>query len=356
MGFTAGADFRDNANLSENHPKADVLLTVGPTLSGGVFLPFSGGEELTLTLAATYSHSVTGAQPDSFTAPLNVALVLPIYVAEWNVVLSDSFTYDTDPLDTVYAANRTQAEQYVNTASASATRQLGKFSTTFAAQRADYFFPDDPSLEQTDYLFSFTPAYLFREGYSVFIRNSYGINYLSDPTLRDSTGYSVDVGVNGQITKSLNGTISVGWAHLDLDATKTNGIDHIDGVDAAVSLSYMQPQRPNTTHTLSVFHSPGISLGLENSSITAVTGVNYTLAHRLSRYLTIEPSVGWTHLESVDGTGEIADLVVAGFRLERRFTEKLTGSFAYQYQTRNSNLSDQSYNVNDVSINFNYTF
>jgi len=356
MGFTAGADFRDNANLSENHPKADVLLTVGPTISGGIFLPFSGGEEFTLTLAATYSHSLTGAQPDSFAAPLNATLTLPIYVAEWNVVLSDNFTYDTDPLDTVYAANRTQAEQYVNTASASATRQLGKFSATFAAQRADYFFPSDPTLQQIDYVFSFTPAYFFREGYSVFIRNSYGINDLSDPTLRDSTGYSVDVGLNGQITKSLNGTVSLGWSHVELAATKTNGIQSIDGVDATVSVNYTQPLRPNTTHSLSFFHSPGISLGLENSSITTVTGANYTLAHRLNRYLTLAPSVGWTHLESLNGSREIADLVVVGFRLQRQFTKKLTGTFAYEYQTRSSDLSGQSYDVNEVTVNFNYTF
>ena len=42
-GFTAGADFRDNANTSPNHPKADVLLTLGPTLSGGIYVPFAGG-------------------------------------------------------------------------------------------------------------------------------------------------------------------------------------------------------------------------------------------------------------------------------------------------------------------------
>ena len=356
LGFTAGADFRDNANLSENHPKADVLLTVGPTLSGGVFLPFSGGEEFTLTVAATYSHSVTGVQGDSFGAPLTAALALPIYVAEWNVVLSDTFTYQNDPLDTTFAANRAQVDQYVNTASASATRQLGRFSTTFAAQRMDDIYPSDPSLEQVDYVFSFTPAYFLREGYSVFIRNSYGINELSDPTLRDSTGYSVDLGVNGQITKGLNGTVSLGWSHLDLAATKTNGVQSIDGVDAAVSLSYTHPQRPSTTHTLSFFHSPGISLGLENSSIQETTGLNYTIAHRLNRYMTVAPSIGWTHLKSLSGSSEIADIIVVGVSLQRQITKKLTGSFAYQYQTRNSNLSGQSYDVNEVTVNMNYTF
>src|SRR5580704_11456751 len=103
LGFTAGADFRDNANLSENHPKADCLLTIGPTLSGGVYLPFSGGEEFTLAVAATYSHSLTGVQSDSFGAPLNATLTLPIYIAEWNVVMSDGFMYQNDALASTFA-------------------------------------------------------------------------------------------------------------------------------------------------------------------------------------------------------------------------------------------------------------
>src|SRR5271170_6121061 len=57
-GFTAGADYRDNANTSPNNPKPDLLLTLGPTITGGVFLPFAGGEQFTLTMAATYSYSV----------------------------------------------------------------------------------------------------------------------------------------------------------------------------------------------------------------------------------------------------------------------------------------------------------
>src|ERR1700676_4039912 len=74
LGFTAGADFRDNATLSQNHPKTNVLLSIGPTLSGGIFLPFAGGEEFTLPLAATYSHSLLGVQPDPFGAPLTATL------------------------------------------------------------------------------------------------------------------------------------------------------------------------------------------------------------------------------------------------------------------------------------------
>src|SRR5438105_8790465 len=146
-GFTVGADYRDNANTSPNNPKSDVLLTMGPTLSGGVYLPFSGGEEMDLTMAATYSHSVNNISADSFGAPLTASLSLPVYVEQWNLLFFDSFGFRNDPLESTFAVNRSQVKQYSNTGSASATRQLGKFAITLAAQRADKSSPDDPNQE-----------------------------------------------------------------------------------------------------------------------------------------------------------------------------------------------------------------
>ena len=354
-GATLGADYRDNANTSEHHPKSDVVLTMGPTLSGGVFLPFAGGEEFTLAMSATYSRSLNHVQGDSFGAPLTATLTLPIYVEEWTVTVSDSFNFRNDPLESTFAANRTQVKSYSNTSTATATRQLGKFAVTFAAQRNDSLFPDDPSQEETDYQFSFTPSFTLREGYSLFLRNSYGIALLADPTLRDSTGYSIEGGVTGQISPSLNGTISLGWTHSELAATKTNGVDNIDGISSTVAISYAHPLRPNTTHTLSVFRSPGVAL-LKNSSLTEVTGVSYLVSHRLNRFVTISPNIGWEHLKSLSGTGEVTDMLDAGFGLGRQFTKHLSTSLTYRYQIRSSNLPNSSYQVNDVSLSANYSF
>jgi len=355
-GFTVGADYRDNANTSPNHPRPDVLLTMGPTLSGGVYLPFSGGEEFDLTMAATYSHSLNNISPDSFGAPMTATLTLPIYVEEWNVVFADSFNFKNDPLESTFAVNRSEVKEYSNTGSASATRQLGKFAVTFAAQRYDTIFPDDPNQQETDYQFSFTPSFALREGYSIFIRNSYGIVYLDDPKLRDSTGISSEAGVNGQITPSLFGTISLGYSHSQLAATPTNGVTNINGVDSQISLSYTHPLRPNTTHSLSFYRSPGVALLLKDSSITQVYGASYTISHRLNRSLTLSPEVNWTHLKSLSGSMEVADIIQVGFSLQRTFTKRLSSTFSYTYQTRSSNIPGSSYDVNDISITANYTF
>jgi putative beta-barrel porin BBP2 len=355
-GFTLGADFRDNANTSPNHPKPDVLLTLGPTLNGGIFLPFSGGQEFTLTMAATYTHSFNNLQGDSFGAPLSATLSLPVFVAEWTLLFSDSFSFTDDPLEDTFAVNRTKVEEYANTATASATKQLGKFAVTLAAQRYDTIFPDDPDQQESDYTFSFTPSLTLREGYSVFIRSSYGLTYLQDATLQDSRGYSNDVGLNGQITPSLNGTISLGWTHEDLLASGTNRASTVSGVDSTVTLSYTHPLRPNTTHAISFFRNPGVALLLKSSSVTQATGVDYSISHRLNRYVTLSPDVSWTHLKALSGTMEVADFIQVGFTLQRSFTKQLTGTFAYRYQVRSSNLPEDSYTVNDISINLNYAF
>jgi hypothetical protein len=355
-GFTAGADFRDNANTSPNHPKADLLLTLGPTINGGIYLPFAGGEQFTLTMAASYSHSVFGVEGDSFGAPLTASLQLPIYVAEWTVLVFDTFNFTNDPLENTFAVNRTRVEEYFNLVGASATRQFGKFATTFAFQRSDYIYPSDQTQEETDYQFSFTPSFMLAQGYSVFLRTSYGLTYLADPSLQDSAGFSIDAGVNGQITPSLNGTISLGWTHERLEAAGTNTAQNIDGVDSNVTLSYTHPLRPNTTHSLSFYRDPGVALLLKSSSITQATGVNYIISHRLNRFLTLSPQIGWTHLVALAGTREVADIIQVGFGVQRTFTKHLTGSFSYLYQTRESNIPANSYDVNDVSISANYTF
>jgi len=357
-GFTLGTEFIDNANASPNHPKGDVLLTIGPTLNGGVYLPFAGGEQFTLTMAATYVQSLAGVTPNSFGAPMTAALTLPVYVAKWTVVTTDTFDFTNDPLQSTFAVNRSAVEEYTNLAGISATRQFGKFATTLAAQRTDYIYPTITTQGQTDYQFSFTPSFMLQEGYSVFVRTAYGLNYVNGPGLQDSTGYSIDFGVNGQITPSLSGTIELGWTDTQLSASGTNKAQNVNGVDSNVTLSYTHPLRPNTTHSISFYRSPGVTLLLLNSSLTQATGVSYTLSHRLNQYLTLSPTVGWVHLVSLFGptTLETADLIQVGFGLQRTFTKHVTGTFSYLHQTRDSKISGNTYDVNEVTVNANYTF
>jgi hypothetical protein len=359
LGFQAGVEYTDNVNASQNNPKSDISLTLGPTISGGADMPvlFSGGQRFTLSLAVSYEKSLTGNKGDTFGAPIAASLDLPFYVIGWDVDLNDSFSFTNDPLESSFAVNRTKVPQYNNTASLNVSRRFGQTGLALGASRGDQIYPDDPFLEQTTYSFSITPSFYLREGFSVFLANTYGLYYPSDPAKASSSGYSSSIGVAGQITPNLFGSISVGYAHSTIDAVGTNTAQNIDGISSTMAVTYAQGLRPNTSHTISVFRSPGITAALQNANITEVTGVAYTISHRLNARLTLSPSIQWTHLQSLSGTpAETADLLGFGFSLQRTFTRHLSGVIQYLHQSRTSNLPSSSYDANRITANLTYTF
>jgi len=371
----AGFEFDDNVNTSQTNPKPDVKLLVGPTVSGGVFLPFAGGEQFTLAVSLAYQRSLMGNSADSFGAPLSASLILPLYVNHWAIVASDTFSFTDDPLEKTFAFNRTKAVEYDNSASVTATRQLGSFALTLGLSRTDKITPDDPTLAEEDYLLSVTPAFFFRENYSVFWQSTVGLVYPQDPTRTDTQGVGTSLGLSGQITPALSGTLSLGYQHshllpYTLPGSGTNGVfggifnkkhisaDNVDGPTANMGLNYTHPLRPNTTHSIQFFYSPGVTALLQNSNIQETYGVSYSIAHRLSPQLTLAPNVFWTHTADVGkaGSGEVDDIVGVGFGLSRQFNKKLSASLIYRFQSRSSNLTGASYDDNDVNVSMNYTF
>jgi hypothetical protein len=386
VGVQAGVEFDDNAKLSEHNPETSFALTLGPNISGSADLPVTlpGGEQARLNLALNYTYKVAlwGPTTSTFNAPITVSLVLPMHIEEWTVVVGDSFTFSNEPLESTYGVNRSTTKQYNNNVYASATRQLGRFALTLAGSRQDQITPDDPSLEQTQYQLSVTPAFYLRENYSIFIRNTFGLVYPEQDTEQNTQGWSSEVGVSGVITPYLNGSISVGYAHSHLEQktirvnqggifggifdTETIPADNVDGITSTIQLNYSHPFRPNTTYSISAFRSPGVTAVLENSDITEVYGANLNIQHRVNSYLTLSPSIQWTHLEDVGpkaqpglvggSSGEIADILAIQMGLTRVITQKLTANFNYRYQFRNSNLKDSSYQDNFVTFYFNYNF
>lgn len=359
LGFQVGVEYTDNVNTSETNPKSDISLNLGPTISGGAEMPvlFSGGQRFTLSLSASYRKSLTGNQSDSFGAPISAVLELPFYIVGWDVALSDGFSFSNDPLETTFAVNRTKVDQYNNMVALNVSRRFGQTGLAFAASRGDQIYPNDPFLEQTTYSFSITPSLYLREGFSVFLANTYGLYYPTDPARASSSGYTSSIGVAGQITPNLFGSISVGYAHSTIDAVGTNAAQNIDGISSTMAITYAQGLRPNTSHTISLFRSPGVTAALQDANVTEVTGIAYTISHRLNAHLTLSPSIQWTHLQSLSGTPqETTDIVGFGINLNRTFTSHLNGSIGYLYQSRTSNLPLNSYDVNRVTANLNYTF
>lgn len=380
-GLTAGLEYDDNANTSETHPQSDEYFLIGPFVNGNITLPIvlPGGQQMSsqLGLAYTWKESLTGKTSSTFTAPLSVSLLLPMYFSAWTVVAADNFTFQNSPVETTFGYNRTTAPTYNNTASLSATRQFGRFAMTLASQRTDIWAPQDVSLAETDYSFSVTPAWFLREDVSVFLRNSYGLVYPEDPTRQLVSFWSSEVGIAGVITPSLTGSLSIGFAHdhfqNDTLAGAGNGIfggifdrtteaaTDLDGITSTIGLSYTHPLRPNTTYSLSFVRTPGVTAVLRNSSATQVTGVTLSITDKLTPNVTLQPLISFQDLQDVGssigtGSNEHADLLTISMGVYRQFGPKTTGSINYLRTQRTSNLMNASYDDDQITIGVAYTF
>lgn len=377
IGFSAGVTYTDNVNSSEDNPESDIKLTFGPTVTGGIVLPITlrGGEKLTIQTGATYSYQISLKDEgrSSFGAPVAVSLVIPIEFENWSIVAADSFTLKNDPLESAVAITEEKSTQYNNNSSIGVSRNFGRAALTLSAGRRDKISPDLPELEETQYTVSLTPAFFFRENYSIFWRNSVGVVLPEAPNRQESTGWSTEVGLNGQLTPYLSGIVSVGFAHSNLKEKRVGpgtgifgGIfdpillpeDNVDGISSTLGLSYSHPLRPNTAYAISFFRSPGVTAVLNNSAITETMGVNLGIAHRLSPRVTLSPAISWTYAEdaSQTGAGEKTSLIAIALGASRSFTRQLSGNFSYRFQARTSNLDGGNYEVNRVSVSLSYTF
>jgi hypothetical protein len=380
FGFEAGLEYTDNLENSETNRITNVYWLAGPVFNGGLKLPIRlagvGGEQMSISTGAAYNrkYSLNGNKnEDGFSAPVVVNTVIPIRLWQWYLQLSDSFTFQNEPLETTVAISEATTEDYNNQAAATFSRNFGRSSINFAASRQDKFSPDTPETEETNYQFSVTPSFLIRENYSIFWATTFGVYLPKDNTKQESRGVTTAIGVSGQLTPYLSGNISVGYGISWLDRVVLgpgDGIfggifdkrdipdDQVNGITSSIGLNYGHPLSPNTTYSISVFRSPGVTAVLKDSNITEIYGVNLGLSHRLRPTVTLSPTFGWVHAEDVGkgGDGEVTDLFFFAIGFSRQLTSRVAFTADYRFQHRLSNLEGEDYLVNQVTCKFRYTF
>jgi hypothetical protein len=357
MSASVSLEYNDNVNTAENSAdrKSDYLLRVSPGLTGSMRLGLAGGQQLSLSTSFTYSKSLSGnRETEGFGAPATVSLSLPLQVGEWTLLVSDTFSMRNDAVEELVAIQQAQVVTYNNTASLTARRPLaGRWDIAAAASRRDKISPDIPDLDETLYNFIVTPGVTLPNNYHLGLALSYGLNDVPSTSPRDEGQfYGANVVLSGQFTPSMGGFISLGYALAMIDTA--SGTESVGGISSAVGLSYAHPLRPLTSHSISVFRSPGVTGVLTSPNVTEIYGVGYTISHQLNRYVTLSPTFRYNHLRAIGGNQERADFFTVDFNLSYRITRRLASFFNYRYAQRDSNLAGSSYEQNRMRVGFSY--
>jgi hypothetical protein len=361
LGISTGLEFTDNWDQSQTNREWDLKWTLTPNIAETYKLPF-GNSQLTLANSFTFKRSLLGREDDTFDSPASANLGLAGRLGGWDFTLSEMFSFNNQPLESTLAIGEQKTAQYSNTARLSMDRRFGKLGLALGFRRSDEISPEEPDTEETTYELSATPSYYFSPDLSLFWSHTIGLVKPSDPARSDSIGYSTSIGLNGRITQTLSGSVGAGFTltHLDPISNTTTNIpaEDLPGFNAVLALNYAHPLRPNTTHSLSLAHSPGVTALLNESNAQEVTSATYMLLHRLNRGLTLSPSVQWTHLRDIGsgGAGEVTDLIRLGASLGGPVTDEISFSLNYFYQTRMSNLPEETYDAHQLNLNFSQRF
>jgi hypothetical protein len=202
-----------------------------------------------------------------------------------------------------------------------------------------------------------------QEHFSVFWANSVGFIYPEDYSARsDGINMTSMIGVAGQITPAISGTVGIGYVHSQFEpvhsSTSTNSVGSgMDGVSASIGLSYTHPLRPSTTHSIGGYYSPGVTATMNQSNYQTSYGVTYSITHRLSRAMTVSPKIVWSHTQSEGGLTLMQyDVINIGMVFTRSFTRSLYGTLEFTHTLHTSPEPIQNYEVNRVRLNFNYMF
>ena len=385
LGFNAGFQYTDN--LNNNYQKqSDFTPTFGPTIDFGAGQPLHlgvgtpSGDELTFHTGLSFSvkpHLSTNWVETSFSSPISVDLQIPIKLRydDWKGSFGKSFTFNNSSPENAMLIGRkeSQAGQYNNIVSVNMERNFGKAGISFSVQRNDKFAPTTPSLDETSYQFTTTPFINLRENYRLFCSTAYGLVFPNDRLRQDVRSITTSVGVSGQITPSFTGMLSLGYgiSHLvEKQLGPGQGIfggvfdpqvlpaQNLGGISSSMAGSYTHPLHPNTTYSVSVYHSPGVTALLSASSIQSVTGVSLLLAHQLTQKTVLTPTIQFTNIESIglSSNHEKENLISMQMGLSRSVSSRLSWTAQYQYVTRISNLPNSTFDTTVITMTGTYHF
>ena len=388
LGYQAGFQYTDNLNNNVKK-QSDFTPIFGPTIDIGVSQTERGllgaatpsGDELSLRVGLSYSikpHLNTNWFETTFSSPIMADFHIPIKLKydDWKGSIGESFNYNNSSLENAVLAGQktSQAAQYNNDVSANLERNLGRASIAFTLDRIDKLAPSQPSLAETDYQVSVTPSFKLRENYQVFWGTTYGLVFPEDRTRQNVQSLTSSIGVSGQITPAFSGSLSLGYgvSHLSEKVLGPGqegvfgGIfnplvlpaQNFGGISSSLAGSYTHPLHPNTTYSVSVAHSPGITALLSSSSIQSITSVSLALAHQLTQKTVLMPLIQYSNIQAlgVSSNHEQENLISMQMGLSRSISEHLQWSATYQYVSRISNLPLMTYSTTLATVLANYHF
>ena len=352
---TAGVEYNDNINLSENDAQSDVIIR--PQFNINALWPVTQLNTIRLNLGFGYA-----AYLDHSEANTNSLLISPgsqlgfdIYVSDFRINFHDRFSLEQDPIDQIALSNVVDYGRFQNTAGVSVLWDLNTVVLTLGYDHYNYI----STTSRFDYLDRNAEELMASVDFAVTSTTGVGLetsvvyNYYDQNVLNDSTTVNFGGFVETQLTNYMRLRVAGGYQAIAFDEGGSI-LDPNDLDDFYVNL--LLSHRLNASISQSIAAGHETQLGVNSNYIT-LNYIRHTVSWNILRDTLLSTEFFYEDSDESGGLfSEHAHRYGGALTLGYQLTQHVTLGARYQYTQKDSDQILRDYEQNRVSVDGTYSF
>ncbi|MEP6685950.1 MAG: outer membrane beta-barrel protein [Verrucomicrobiota bacterium] len=352
---TAGVEYNDNINLSENDEQSDVIIR--PQFNINALWPVTQLNTLRLNLGFGYAFYLdhSDANTNSLLLSPGSQFAFDIYVSDFRINFHDRFSLEQDPISQIALSNVVDYGRFQNTAGVSVLWDLNTVVLTLGYDHYTYI----STTSRFDYLnrnaeeLTASAAFAVTSTTGVGIETSLVYNYYDENVLNDSTTVNFGGFVETQLTNYLKLRVAAGYQAISFDDGGSI-LDPNDLDDYYVNLLLSHRLNALIFQTIAAGHETQLGV---NSNYITLNYIRHTITWNILRDTLL--STEFFYEEADDSGGffsEHAHRYGGAITLGYQLTQHVTLGARYQYTQKDSDQFLRSYEQNRVSVDGTYSF
>ena len=354
-----GIDANDNIRLDSVDPKSDIIFR--PEINARMILPLSDVNSLNLALGAGYSSYLQHSEFDRFYITPGSELSFDLYVGDFWFNVHDRFSITENTYQDPTVVGSANYSRLENAAGVGGTWDLNTVQLRAGYDHVNYIGLQGTTQSagqpngQSE-VFSSSAGYAVRPGMRAGLEVGGSLIHYDQTSgsqlFTDATQVSVGGFLDEKLSEYLHGRASVGYQVFSPDQTGSlTNSGNLDGVYAQLGVSH----RLNQYLDYSLTGGRTLNFTFFGGTVDLYY-VRWQANWNVLRRWSVGTSFQYEHGSQLGSGSEVFDRYGPGLSLGRTITTKLSGSLAYQYYWRGSDLPNRDYTVNVLTLNLAYRF
>lgn len=349
-------EWNDNINLAPDNEKLDDFI-IRPFLQTDAVWRLSELNTLRLSLGLSYNYYLNNSEfnSDSVIVSPTSAIAFSFFVGDFRITLSDSFSYQEDPLTLPTISNSATYRRFENQAGIQVDYNLNEqVILTAGYTHYNLWALDDEykSLESAVDTVYFRPSIEVSPGVTVGLNTSASFTQYEEEARGDSQNYLVGPFIDFTLTEYTQVRLEAGWQHSEFDGSLVNGDqDSLDSIYFRGEITNELNEAFSHRLAFSYFAQPDFE-----SNYIDLFRIDYGFDWKLTPYFSLRPVFFYENFESSAEGGDSGDRYGFQIGFGYRITPSVSLAANYRFLLKDSNLPDSDYKQNAVTVTASYEF